>query len=396
MFVINGVVADTRVVKEAATLAEAGHEVTVLGMREGSQPAREDFQGFAIVRVRADPFRREVVGKSGVAGPLGRALAPLREALGILDYSLRAAGQGVRRRADVYHAHDLITLPAAWAASCVRGAALVYDAHELFTEIGRLGRPARAVLRIVERMLIGRADRVMTVNESIADELARRYGVPRPAVLMNCPRTGGRVPAREESALRARAGVPAGEPIVLFQGMFMPHRGLENLVRAVALFHRGHLVFMGWGALRTALERLASAEGSAHRIHFTDGVPLSELLAYTAGADLGVIPYRNVGLNNYYTSPNKLFEYCAAGVPVVSSRFPELVKVVEGWGVGRTFDPERPEEIAQAVNALLDFPEDLARARANAIRAAQRFNWETECRTLLEVYAAVAPSEPAA
>ena len=56
---------------------------------------------------------------------------------------------------------------------------------------------------------------------------------------------------------------------------------------------------------------------------------MRELLAFTAGADVGAIPYRAVGLNNYLTSPNKLFEYAVAGVPVVGSRFPELVKVIQ-------------------------------------------------------------------
>jgi glycosyltransferase involved in cell wall biosynthesis len=146
---------------------------------------------------------------------------------------------------------------------------------------------------------------------------------------------------------------------------------------------------MGWGALLEPLRALARGEGVEGRVHFTEGVPLAELLSYTAGADLGAIAYRNVGLNNYYTSPNKLFEYCAAGVPVVASRFPELVKVVEGLGIGATFDPERPEEIAAAVNGLVDDPSALERVRANVARAASRFTWESESAKLLEVYRAV-------
>jgi glycosyltransferase involved in cell wall biosynthesis len=295
----------------------------------------------------------------------------------------------VALEAGVYHAHDLVTLPVAWAASRVCRARLVYDAHELFTEIGRLGPVIRALLRVVERTLIVRADRVVTVNESIAAELSRRYGVAAPAVVMNFPRTNGQTFSRERSPLRAKVGLPPGIPVVLYQGMFMPYRGLENLVRAARSFTRAHLVMMGWGALLEPLRELARKEGVEDRVHFTGGVPLGELLSYTAGADVGAIPYRNVGLNNYYTSPNKLFEYCAAGVPVVASRFPELLKVVEGLGIGATFDPEQPEEIAAAVNGLLDDAAALARARANVARAGPRFTWEKESAKLLDVYRAV-------
>jgi glycosyltransferase involved in cell wall biosynthesis len=235
---------------------------------------------------------------------------------------------------------------------------------------------------------------VITVNDSIADELARRYGVPRPVVVRNCPRTVGPAPRREASPLRGRAGVPAEAPILLYQGMFMPYRGLENLVRSVRGITRAHLVLLGWGPLRDSLSALARAEGVAHRVRFLEGVPLADLLAWTAGADVGAIPTRHVGLNNYFTTPNKLFEYCAAGVPVVASRFPELSRYVDGLGLGRTFDPESPLDIAAAVNALLDDPGALARARANVARAAAGLTWEAESRVLLEIYAGLGTSAP--
>lgn len=388
MFVTNGVVSDTRVVKEASSLAASGREVVVIGMREGGQAAEERSQGFTIRRASRDPFRRAVSGPRP-PGLLARLLTPVTQMAGLLGYSVRALGSALALEAAVYHAHDLVTLPVAWLAASLRRAALVYDAHELFTEIGRLDPFSRLLARVLERCLIGRADRVITVNDSIADELARRYGIARPAVVMNCPALDGAPPSddrRAASGLRARVGLPAGVPIVLYQGMFMPHRGLENLVRAVGSFARAHLVLMGWGPLGGSLQAQASAEGTADRVHVTEGVPLRDLLRFTAGADVGAIPYRNIGLNNYYTSPNKLFEYCAAGVPVVASRFPELVKVVEGFGAGRTFDPESPDEIAAAVNALVEDAEALARAREGAGRVAQRYNWENESKKLLDVY----------
>jgi len=387
MFVINGVVADTRVVKEASTLAASGNEVVVIGMRDGGQPPEERFEGFSIHRVARDPFR-ETQGEGRAAGRT-RAPGAMGRLAGLLAYFARALVHAVRLRAGAYHAHDLVTLPVAWAAARLRGAWLVYDAHELFTEIARLGRSSRAIARVLERLLIGRADRVITVNDSIADELSRRYGIARPVVVMNCPPVGEAPPPRAASSLRARVGLAAEVPIVLFQGMFMPHRGLENLVTAAGSFRRAHLVFMGWGPLRGDLEQRARAQGIADRVHFTEGVPLRELLAVTAGADLGAIPYRNVGLNHYYTSPNKLFEYCAAGVPVVASRFPELVKVVEGFGAGRTFDPEDPVDIAAAVNGLLEDPAALASAREGAARASRQFNWQKESRKLLDAYASL-------
>jgi len=375
MFVMNPVSTDARVTKEASTLVRDGHQVIIIGMLERDFPRQETMEGFTILRVTPRP-----------AAALGPAAPPLRMALMLLDFYGRSFWRALTGRFDVYHAHDLVTLPLAWSAARLKGAKVLYDAHELFTEIARLGRFPRVVFAVVERLLIGRADRVITVNDSIAAELARRYRVSPPVVLMNTPRTAGVERSREKSPLRARVGLSPDEPLVLFQGWFQPHRGLENLVRAVRHFRRGHLVFMGWGPLRDALCNLAEHEGVQDRVHFTEGVPLGDLLSYTAGADLGAIPYLKVGLNNYFTSPNKLFEYCASGVPVVSSRFPELVKIVEGFGIGRTFDPEKPEEIAAAVSSLLDVPTALARARENVRKISDRFTWETESHKLVSIY----------
>jgi glycosyltransferase involved in cell wall biosynthesis len=384
MFVTNSVTIDSRVRREAATLAANGNEVVVLGLRDGALPRSETLDGFRVVRVRRDTVHGPLP-----RGRLRRALLPLGGALMLADYSARALWLAVRRRSDVYHGHDLVTLPVAWAASRLRRSRLVYDAHELFTEIGRLGSLARGICRLLEAALIGRADRVVAVNGSIAQELARRYGIPAPVVIMNCPRSAPQPVSRDASPLRAYAGVPEGAPIVLYQGVYMPHRGLENLVQAARGFTRAHLVLMGWGPLQPSLFDAARGAGVSGRVHFADPVPLEELLRFTAGADLGVIPYLNVGLNNYYTSPNKLFEYCAAGVPIVASRFPELVKVVDELGIGRTFDPERPDDIAAAVNALLDDTAALHAARRNVAAVAGRFTWETESEKLLELYRAL-------
>ncbi len=243
MFVINSVAADGRVIKEAASLTAAGHRVTVLGMWERGQPRTDTIEGFAVERLRPDPVPRDIDARTRQApGLFARLVEPFRLAFALLDFWWKAYRAGRSKKADVYHAHDLSSLPAAWGAARATGAPLVYDAHELFTEMGRLGAAPRAFFRVLERALIGRATAVITVNDSIADELAKRYGVARPIVLRNCPRVGAAPPTREGSGLRAKVGLGPDVPLVLYQGMFMPHRGLENLVRAARHFRRAHLV----------------------------------------------------------------------------------------------------------------------------------------------------------
>jgi glycosyltransferase involved in cell wall biosynthesis len=123
----------------------------------------------------------------------------------------------------------------------------------------------------------------------------------------------------------------------------------------------------------------------AERIKFVARVPQRELAQWTAGATLGVIPYENVGLNHWFCTPNKLWEYPNAGVPIIASPFPEMRKVIEPNGIGWFLnDPLTARSIAMSINALTD--EDLAEAKRNCRAFMKRDNWSVYSRRLVRAY----------
>jgi glycosyltransferase involved in cell wall biosynthesis len=180
--------------------------------------------------------------------------------------------------------------------------------------------------------------------------------------------------------------------IVLYQGGLAPNRGLEELVLAGRYLRGGRIVVMGSGRIAADLELLIAEHHLEDTVMLTPAVDPSEVIPYAAGADIGVIPYKGVGLNNYYTTPNKLFDYMAAELPIAGSRFPEIIRFVEGLGIGVTFDPESPREIAFALNYVLDDHSILDEMRLAAAAAADRFVWEREAEKLLAIYGSTAPS----
>jgi glycosyltransferase involved in cell wall biosynthesis len=487
MFVYNRCTTDARVLKEARTLAAAGHLVRVVAVLDDTTAPREERDGFQIVRIDRDPLHyrvlraaraggrlwrrpvgvakralvrvapglvegwRELTGRaeaSEEAQPPGRgrsralalALAPLVLLARGLDLAWRGAAAAARRakrggrrlilaphkpltfldyyarayrlvRADppdALHAHDLNTLPVAAALARRLRLPLTYDAHELYPEISTLSRREAATWRFLERRLAKRADRILTVCDSIAAEIERRYGVARPTVLLNCPAAAGASGGGGGGgANRAAAGNPAehgafpvyitgnapndrgangNEPVVLYQGGFVPHRGLDTLIRSAHRLERGTIVLMGWGRLEGELRELIVREQLEHRVRIVGPVPQDEVVAYAAGAAIGVIPYEPVGLNNTYTTPNKLFDYMAAGLPVAASRLPELTRFVERGGIGLTFAPGDPAALGDALAAMLTDPERYGRMRKRAQEAGRRYTWERESQKLLSLY----------
>ena len=108
-----------------------------------------------------------------------------------------------------------------------------------------------------------------------------------------------------------------------------------------------------------------------------------------ASADIGVAPIENVCLSYYLCSPNKLFEYLLAGLPVVTSDFPELKRVVEQFQVGGYFDPSSPEQIASAVEMVLNDSTMSEKLVAAKQRILADYCWENESVKLLEAYESI-------
>ncbi|MDX6633208.1 MAG: hypothetical protein QOG26_1213 [Solirubrobacterales bacterium] len=425
MFVYNPLSNDSRVFREAGALVAQGHSVDLIGWKRKEQPAVEERDGFTIRRIFRDPINKRVVRFFSRAWRLAnrlpgdvarRALPSLRQRwpapqdrpaapasrwpspqkrrsllyrqMMLLDYSRRALKLIEELPSfDVFHAHDLNTLPLAAAAARRRGSPLVYDSHEIFIERQMVSPMERRIWRRIEQRLIRRADRVITVCDPIAEELARRYGIETPMVLLNCPDLPERIPEGSSERLRRKAELNGSEePIVLYQGMIQPERGVEHLVEAAKQLDRGAIVMMGTGVSMAELQETIDAEGLGDRVRLTGPVPPEELLSYTAGATIGVAPIDGKSLNAYWISPNKLFEYLAAGLPVVATRMPVMEKVVEEHEVGLLCDPGDPDGLADAINRLLGDGELYERLRANAIAASKIFNWQQESKKFLALY----------
>jgi len=315
----------------------------------------------------------------------------LHRPLSFLDFYVRSMAYLKQEQCDVYHAHDFNTLPVALWAQHRFGGRVVYDSHELYTETSNISKLEKAIVGFLERVFVRRVHAVITVNNSIAQELMHRYNMEPPVIVMNCPprkRFVERQNSEEAVSLIPKAlGLSQEVQVVLYQGGFSPNRGLENLVLAAQyLDKRRIVVFMGWGRLESVLKGMVKELGLESKVYFHPPVSQEDLLLYTSSAHIGVIPYQFVGLNNYYSTPNKLFEYMMAGLPIVSSDFPELKRIIEGYNLGKTFDPDDPKDIARAINEVFEDETQYEQMRRNALKAAEIYNWENESKKLLALY----------
>ncbi|MET0304802.1 MAG: glycosyltransferase family 4 protein [Solirubrobacterales bacterium] len=359
---------DTRVRREASALAAAGHRVTVVHLPPpGSSADREEL-----------PFEL-------MPATLGRGRQRLPHAARLGLEATRLARRAASSRPDVVHAHDAaMLLPGLLAARASR-AKLVYDSHELATGVPYRRGAWPAVVAASERLGAPRADAVLTVSDGIAARLSERYATRRPpAVIRNLPDLPppGAVPAPD---LRRELGV-GDAPLVLHQGAVAAGRGCETLLRALLLVPSAHLLYLGAeGPYAGRLRELAGDLGLAPRTHLLGPAPPQALLSHTAQADVGVSLLEDSCENHRLALPNKLFEYVAAGLPVVVADLPETGRLVRERGIGWCADPADPGSVAAALREALAQHNDPA-LRQRLDQAAAELSWEREKRRLLAVY----------
>ena len=415
---------DSRFLRSATTLAEDGHDVTVLGW---AGPGLPDHASLApnvrlirlhvprsisdALRPMPSPIRRSICALIGLdpatavlppdaARGLDRIRHPMRRLLEILANTRRVGPWtdlvvGAAPKTDVFHCQSLVALPVARSAARKLEARFVYDVADYHSEAERLARMpwvVREVVRRRERAWVRDAAGFLAVSDPVAELVARRWKIARPGVLLNCPpawrpeETGP--PASD--LLRQATGITSERPVVLFHGGFSIDRGLEELLAALdegTLRDSGiAAVFMGYGRLQGYLEDRAKVD--PERIHVLPAVSPDDLLPWIAGADISFVGQPPWTLNHRMNLPNKLFESLMAGVPVIVSEDNEQCRLVTAEGVGVCVDIQDVGAIAGALSSLMNEPASVRsrlRAHCRAV-ALGRYTWEQNAGALVDLY----------
>ena len=374
LLVLNDFTNDARVHKEAKSLAQAGHKVTVVALWRAGLEVDEQHARYHVHRVHL-----------ATRAWRGSLIAPVVK---YLEFTYKFRDWAKITPADVYHANDANTLPAAWLASRQFGSALVYDAHELETgrDFGnsRLSRIYPLIWAWPEKLFIRSADAVITVSSGIAEEISRIYHIPVPDVVLNTPEQI-QLPKVRPNKIREELGIPAEINIALYQGHIYSGRGLENFFYAIQSLKNVCAVALGEGPMLESF-RLQVNQGDWKRVYLPGKVPLDKLLNYTASADVGLVLIENTCLSHYYSLPNKLFEYMHAGIPVIGSDLPEISRMILENKIGQVVNPNKPDEISKSIQNILSDDSTYEAYVANCVQASHSYNWENESNKLVGLY----------
>jgi glycosyltransferase involved in cell wall biosynthesis len=360
---------DSRLYKCAKSLLEKGFRVSAVTTGEKGRQTSTDPSG---ERLDLPGINLKCVSLPQVASGKRR----------FLSFYLKSFWPTLRTNANCYFASDLYSLPVAYLAAKLRHAKLAYDSRELYSSIAGLHQRRRTqrFWSYVERKIIPHTDVVFTVNDSLAESISDRYSVEKPTTLLNCP---PRQTVQKSDRLRTILSIPQGARILLYQGGLQSGRGIHIMLSAMKKVSDAVLVLIGSGKLRSEILEIIKREKLDQKVFLLDAVPVTQLLSYTSSADVGLCLIENLGASYYYSLPNKLFEYVAAGVPVVASNFPEIASFVDSNKVGLVVEPAKEDEVVRAIEQLLANAEMHREFVNNCVKAANRYTWENESLKLI-------------
>ncbi|NKQ41715.1 MAG: glycosyltransferase family 4 protein, partial [Sulfurovum sp.] len=287
------------------------------------------------------------------------------------------------KTSDILHCNDLNALPIGYIIKKFynKNVKIVYDAHEY--EINDIPNESKYSIKIkyfIERFLIKHADTVICVSDSIANEYVRLYNIVKPSLVLNTP---AYKTIEKKDIFRETLNISKEKTIFLYQGGLSRGRGIEILLEAFKTIEddKNVIVFMGNGTLE---QTIINDVNKYNNIYFHKAVTPDILLDFTCSADFGILFYENSCLNHEYCSPNKMFEYLMAELPVIVSNLYEMKRLVETNNIGIVAKENTPAGLKEAIKVAVKL--DNEELQKNIQKVKEIYNWEEQEKVLLKVY----------
>jgi glycosyltransferase involved in cell wall biosynthesis len=365
MLLSNPFLVDPRVSKEAKSLVDNGHEVTVIVWdRKGAYPPEDKIDGVRIIRIH-NSFLMKCMPNDLFRNPLWwrKAYKKGRELYKTSQF-----------RFDAVHCHDLDTLQAGVWLKKKLGIKLIYDAHEIFGYMIARDMPKLIVdvAFLMEKRLIKNAAHVITVDDGYAKYF--RMITDKPLVIVrNCKDIIGNYqpPSRKDFS-------------IVYIGSLVRSRFFPQILYVVAGIREVKLVIAAKKeALYYEVEKLAK---KIMNIEFLGTISVDKVIPLTRECHVVICIFNPNNQLHRIGSPNKLFDAMVTGRPIIVTKGTHAGEVVEKEKCGLTIEFTE-KSLEAAIKKLRDNPKLCEELGKNGLKAAmENYNWETEEKKLIAIY----------
>jgi glycosyltransferase involved in cell wall biosynthesis len=274
-------------------------------------------------------------------------------------------------------------LLANYLVSKISNKKLVYDSHELFTEVPELIKKPKVknIWLKIEKIILPKLKNNYTVCQSIADYYYNKYQT-KFKVVRNIPLLN------HEDKLVVKpykfSFNTTNKKIILYQGAINIGRGLELMIDTMPFLENYIFVIIGDGDIISKLKQLVTKQALDNKVKFLGKISPDELKNITPLANLGISIEEDLGLNYRYALPNKIFDYIHAMVPVLVSDLPEMKLIVEKHQIGEVVTNRNPKELALQIEKIIK--KDQTKIKQKLKQAVTQLRWGNEEKILKKIF----------
>ncbi len=399
MTVSNNAINDVRVMREAKTLAEAGHKIYIFGLSQHSEEFTADEVKIVnskqsclsrIIIAAKNIYRTKTQKKIIIAKPKTQnnqhlSIKTLTKGL-VIRYIIESNQNKIYKKIkqtkvkfDCIHCHDLDTLGIGVKLKQKQNIKLIYDSHELWTEMTGINAYVKKKYTSLEKAYLKFVDTIITVSPPVSEEIRSRYSYEGQIELIR------NIPFFENIDNPTKPNPQKMK--LLYVGYSLEGRGLEELLEAAKEFPaNAHVFFRVQNkAAINHLKEIASNNCIDEKVTFQEFVSQSDLIKEISRHDVGLIPYLPISQNGLCALPNKLFQYMAGGVCIISRDLPEIKKIIDEHECGETYS--NIQELTNIIKNLVKKPDMVLKFKENSLKASKcKLNWQQEKQKLIKAY----------
>ncbi|QTE22197.1 glycosyltransferase [Polaribacter cellanae] len=291
------------------------------------------------------------------------------------EYNIRLFFFLLFKKKDILLSNDVDTLLPNYFISKIQHKKLVFDSHELFSEIPELvNRPkVKKIWTSIENWIIPKLKNNYTVCNSIANYYQNKYNVQFKTIL--------NVPNKKNIENGIFPFETYQKKIIIYQGAVNMGRGLELMIETMQHLENHLLIIIGNGDIYKDLKEKTSTLKLNEKVFFLGRKKPEDLKKLTPLADIGFSLEEDLGLNYRFALPNKIFDYIQAEIPIIVSNFPEMKQIVIDHKIGEIIEHRDPKFLAHQIKKLLekDFSNELKEAKKILI-------WKHQEKKLLAIF----------
>lgn len=268
------------------------------------------------------------------------------------------------------------------------GGSVVYTRDYLIAAIV----PKRVILELhslprrgpLFQFALRRVEKIVVISNGLKEDLASSYGVEGGRILVapDAVDMGVFKPVEDKGSLRHELGIPADKKVVLYTGHLYGWKGADTLAEAARGLGKDALVVFV-GGVDNELKRFVEKYGNVPNIKVVPFQPREVAAKYMASADVLVLPNTAKSrISSRYTSPLKLFEYMASGVPIVASDLPSIREILNEQNAVLV-EPDNPGALAVGIVQVLENPTAARERSGQALRDVQKYSWGLRAQKIL-------------